>query len=164
MKKRDVESFKQQRQDAEYVVSHAKWQRSRGRNPSEPYRGEKNPRKALALALQVMEFVWTRRAVSNIHVFKPAGKYDKGGVTVLTPSNIDDRYENRYSEGYTEGSGYRDNPFQYLSAAPVSPHYGIVDLWSRFRNVTVFIKINDWLLEVSPDGVTASDGHFTKLA
>lgn len=36
----------------QYAVAHAKWRRSRGRNPSEPYGREKNPKKALALALK----------------------------------------------------------------------------------------------------------------
>jgi len=34
-----------------HVVTHAKWQRSRGRNPSEPYGEHRNPRKALSAAL-----------------------------------------------------------------------------------------------------------------
>ena len=114
-------------------------------------------------------FAEIRRVAPPIHVFKPASKYDKGGVTVLEPQEHDTRYEDRrYSEGvtqsYTKGDGSRTNPYTYLSAAPVSAHYGIVDLWSRFRNETVFIKVNDWLLEVGPEGVTASDGHFTKLS
>lgn len=37
---------------AEYVVAHAKWQKSRGRNPSESYKSNGNPRQALALALE----------------------------------------------------------------------------------------------------------------
>lgn len=34
-----------------YIVAHACFQNKRGKNPSEPYRGEFNPRKALLLAL-----------------------------------------------------------------------------------------------------------------
>lgn len=34
-----------------YIVEHARYQSSRGKNPSEPYKGELNPRKALELAL-----------------------------------------------------------------------------------------------------------------
>jgi hypothetical protein len=114
-------------------------------------------------------FAEIRRAAPPIHVFKPESKYDKGGVTVLEPKKHDTRYDDRrYSEGatesYTEGDGSRENPYRYLSAAPVSAHYETVDLWSRFRDEAVFIKINDWLLEVSPEGVTASDDTFTKLA
>ena len=114
-------------------------------------------------------FAEIRRAAPPIHVFKTADEHDKGGVTVLNPQDQDARHEDRrYSEGttvsYTKGTGGRESPYQYLSAAPVSSHYGVVDLWSRFRDEAVFIKINDWLLEVSPEGVTASDGHFTRLA
>lgn len=53
MKKHDVNKF--HRQTAEYVVMHARWQRSRGRNESESYRSERNPRKAVALALKDLE-------------------------------------------------------------------------------------------------------------
>ena len=35
---------------ARSIVVHALWRRSRGRNPSEPYRGCLNPRQALRLA------------------------------------------------------------------------------------------------------------------
>jgi hypothetical protein len=37
--------------NALYVVIHAMFQRSRGKNPSEPYKGERNPFKALKLAI-----------------------------------------------------------------------------------------------------------------
>lgn len=37
--------------DAVDVILHGQWQRSRGRNPSESYKGECNPRKAYELAL-----------------------------------------------------------------------------------------------------------------
>lgn len=36
----------------EYVIGHARWQKSRNRQPSVSYRGEYNPKKALALAIQ----------------------------------------------------------------------------------------------------------------
>ncbi len=112
-----------------------------------------------------MTFAEILRAVPNIHVFGPASKFDQGGVTVLTLNdNVDTRYKDRqYSEDYTKGDGSRENPFRYKSAAPVSAYYGVVDLWFRFRDQPVFIKVNDWLLEVSPEGVTAMDGHFTRL-
>lgn len=110
-------------------------------------------------------FAEIRRAAPPIHVFEPTSKRNKGGVTVLEPKDCDAEYEDRrYSEDYTEGDGSRTNPYMYLSAAPVSPHYGIVDLWSRFRDKAAFIKVNNWLLEVRPEGVIASDGYFTKLS
>ncbi len=39
---------------AEEVVAHAKWRRSRGRNPSMSFVGERNPRKALSAAEAVI--------------------------------------------------------------------------------------------------------------
>lgn len=50
MKKRFVNQFN--RKTAEYIVAHAKWQRSRSRNPSESYKDKTNAREALALALE----------------------------------------------------------------------------------------------------------------
>jgi len=93
-------------------------------------------------------FAEIRRRVPNIHVFKAKG--EGAGVTILTPSNTDARYEGRrYGEGYTEGIGSREYPFTYLSAAPVSPYYAIIDLWYGCRglarqNPAVFICVNDW--------------------
>jgi hypothetical protein len=40
----------------EYVVLHGQWARSRGRNPSTEFLGEKNPRRALALAARLAHF------------------------------------------------------------------------------------------------------------
>ena len=108
-----------------------------------------------------MPFSEIRRAVPKIHVFEPG---DKGGVTLLEPQESDERHEiRRYGEGYVEGDGSRKNPYRYLSAAPVSPHYIVVDLWLMFRDAVAYIQANDWLLEVAPEGVTALDGHFTKF-
>lgn len=42
---------------AEQVVAHAAWQRSRGRNPSMFFLGQRNPRKALALACSVIRTI-----------------------------------------------------------------------------------------------------------
>jgi hypothetical protein len=114
-----------------------------------------------------MDFGKIRRSTPSIHVFCATG-----GVTLLRPGNEDQRYENRqYSSDFTKGNGDKDYPFQYRNAAPVSPHYAIIDLWLGFRDrtmqanaQTIFIKINHWLLQIGPDGVTAADGHFTKLA
>ncbi len=60
MKKSMVVKWKNRsgKKTATYVVAHAKWQKSRGRRPSESYCREKNPQKALDLAhreLQVLE-------------------------------------------------------------------------------------------------------------
>lgn len=111
------------------------------------------------------QFAKIRQAAPSIHVFRPAGRFDEGGVTVLKRQDDDAQYDSRpYSKDYVKGDGTREKPYRYLSAAPVSPHYAVVDLWYRFCSKTVFIEVNGWLLAVSPEGVTAADGRFTKLA
>lgn len=104
-----------------------------------------------------------RKNVPSIHVFTRE-ELNKG-VTLLEPRNYDDRYDDQpYSYGYTEGDGSRRKPYTYKSAAPVSPHYAIVDLWLMFRSHgQVFIQVNTWLLELRQEGVVAEDGHYTKL-
>ncbi|MCA9364893.1 MAG: hypothetical protein KC736_03310 [Candidatus Moranbacteria bacterium] len=53
MKKQDVEFWRLRgNREREYIVAHGYWQRQRGRNPSLPYKGEKNPKKALKMALK----------------------------------------------------------------------------------------------------------------
>lgn len=39
---------------AEFVIEHARWQQSRGRNPSEPFKHIRDPRKAFELASRVV--------------------------------------------------------------------------------------------------------------
>lgn len=52
MKKARVEEFYSW--SAEYVIAHALWRKSRGRpHPTMSYRGERNPRKALVLAIKM---------------------------------------------------------------------------------------------------------------
>jgi len=51
MKKAEITQFYPW--SAEYVVAHALWRKSRGRRPSMSYRGERNPRKALCLAIRM---------------------------------------------------------------------------------------------------------------
>lgn len=148
--------LKKNGQVAEYTVEHAKWKKSRGRNPSQSYRGEKNPRKALAIACVAMEFVALRRSIPSIYVFDKKAR-------VLTQRPWDEEYEFPYGNNYIEGDGSYENPYCYGVAAPVSPHYGLVHLWYRFHKKGTFIKANDWTLEASPEGVTASDGTFTKF-
>jgi len=57
MKKKDVQSLRNYRGEktAEYVFAHAKWQRSRNREPSESYKEESNPKLALALATKELK-------------------------------------------------------------------------------------------------------------
>lgn len=55
MKKKQVNALAQG--SPEYVIAHASWRRKRGRQPSVAYLKERNPRKALALAKQVIALV-----------------------------------------------------------------------------------------------------------
>lgn len=109
-------------------------------------------------------FAEVRRAAPDIYVSD-----SDGHPSLLKPGKNDDQEtDHRVSEGTedndrTMGDGSRDNPYRCRGASSVSPHYMIVDLWSRFREETAFIQVNRWLLETSFDGVTSSDGHFTKL-
>lgn len=72
---------------------------------------------------------------------------------------------NPYSEDFTIGDGSKDNPFEYQSAAPVSPHYAIVDLWYHFASEggPTYIRANDWLFLANTEGVISGDGIFTRL-
>ena len=55
-----------------YIVAHAKYQHYRGRNPSESYKGELNPRKALLLAL------------AELRTFEPmCGSYIPASITEM---------------------------------------------------------------------------------
>jgi len=58
---------------AEYVIAHAIWQKSRGRMPSMPYRGVRNPKKALALAKIMIKDTQFNDVVIR--------KADKGSIT-----------------------------------------------------------------------------------
>jgi hypothetical protein len=52
---------------AEMVVAHAKWQHSRGRNPSMSFVGQRNPRRALAFAISVIKsYKWIKLADSIV--------------------------------------------------------------------------------------------------
>ena len=101
-----------------------------------------------------------RRQISGIHVFN-----DFEGVTIVTRKPLDAEYEmRRYADHFIEGCGSRKDPYRYRGAAPVSPHFAIIDLWFEFHIHTgVFIQANDWMLKVERDGVRAADGCLTRL-
>jgi len=81
--------------------------------------------------------------------------------TVSDAKYFNRRYNGRSSDG--DGTSIRC-PITYC-AAPVSPHYAIVDLWFELRNrkERVIIEVNDWLLQVTHEGVIAENGQFTRL-
>jgi len=111
-----------------------------------------------------------RRAVPSIHVYKRIGGGGAFEVSILIPQDRDETHnDQRWSERYTVGDGSKKNPYTYESVVDVSPHYAVIDLWYQFRDVAmrtrdpVYITVNDWVLRVGSEGVTAEDGHFTKL-
>lgn len=113
-----------------------------------------------------------RRSVSSIHVFKPTKGKDPARATDLVSSRFDDRTYRvrRRGHDFIGGDGSKLNPYTYKGAASVSPYYAIIDLWMEFRDRAraagappIFIKVNDWVLQIGPEGVTAEDGHFSKL-
>jgi hypothetical protein len=54
--KNKKKKFREFPQDSpEYVLLHARWRISRGKRPSSAFMEERNPRKALELAIQAME-------------------------------------------------------------------------------------------------------------
>ncbi len=106
----------------------------------------------------------TQARAPNIHASH------KGQTTTLKPDHVYDarRRHRRYSKGstgqpYERGSGTRRDPYMYLSAASVSAHYGVVDLWYGHRDRQCYIQINDWLFQVTPEGVIAEDGVLTRI-
>lgn len=114
-------------------------------------------------------FMSVRKNVPVIHVFQ--NEDEIGKVTFLKPSSTDRRHCRRPSSyvGMT-GIGTKENPFQLQGAADVSPHYTIIDLWHHYHYLTsgpiartVYIKVNDWILEVLPTGVRAQDGVETRF-
>lgn len=91
------------------------------------------------------------------------------GVRKLTRQATDAEYEVKEGGSFqfsVEGNGTRDKPYRYIGPAPVSPYYGIIDLWFRYhftKGGEVFIQVDDWILVVVPKGVVATDGHYTKF-
>lgn len=102
--------------------------------------------------------------------------HEKTGVTMLVPSEKETNTEEmlrhiRYSEKIAIGTGSREQPYEYECALDVSPYYAVIDLWLHFNMLArirkhsnkTFVRVNDWIFSVEQKGVTAEDGHFTKL-
>jgi hypothetical protein len=110
-----------------------------------------------------------RATVPRIHVFKPhrEGEFP-GEATVLMPNSIDATYGDSQLT-VVSGSGTLKDPFGG-PASGQSPHRAIISLWYTFYERTqgksaapIFIEVSNWVLQVGPEGVTAADGHFTRL-
>jgi hypothetical protein len=91
--------------------------------------------------------------------------------TVLHPQPGDDTKPS-YAPGYVDGTGAINNPFRYRSAADVSPHFALVDLWLAYRPDNdddpqqTWAQANTWLVRLTPEGIEASEAGtrwFTKL-
>lgn len=63
---KSVLSQQHEQGSAEQVVAHAAWKRSRGRNSSMSFVGERNPRKALALANSVIRAAQHTKLINSI--------------------------------------------------------------------------------------------------
>lgn len=108
-----------------FVVAHARYQRSRGKNPSEPYKGERNPFKALRLAhddLRIYEpmcgswipaSIATMSAIAKLSNQEVTGKFNDVSVTAdpTTPASVlVARWEtetNRQREEYRKSPKYQ---------------------------------------------------------
>lgn len=121
-------------------------------------------------AFKEASFAEIRQSIPTILIFTTGNPGTRGEVKFLVPGNIDCQYEQgrRYSKNCIEGEGTRLCPYGYSVAAPVSPHYAIIDLWFEFRKQAesrpIFIQVNGWLLRVLPQGVEAENGGFTKIS
>lgn len=98
---------------------------------------------------------------------------DANGITKLRKGERDTYYiqnDYRFSHSSAIGDGHRETPFEYGHACDISPYYSLIELWLRFCHIAfqrprghTFIRTNDFLFVVEPDGITAEDGHFTKF-
>lgn len=105
-----------------------------------------------------------RKQVPKIHVCS-----EQEGARILTRQPTDAEYEAKEGGSFrfsVEGNGTRSKPYRYTGPASVSPYFGIIDLWFRYRFTqggVVFIQVDDWILVVMPNGVVSRDGYYTKF-
>lgn len=91
---------------------------------------------------------------------------DSSDLKSFSPNYMDEQYHHRPYAGdkFIEGRGTKNYPYSYISAAPISPHYCIIDLWFHLRHRgNVMIEVNDELFELQSTGVKSSHGCFTRL-
>lgn len=96
---------------AAYVVAHARWKRSRGRNPSLPYGNEKNPLNALALAKLDLETDRARHALAKTMNRRKGARYS---------SNMDGLAAFGFLINAMGGGGDRDQSFPHSDAEELS--------------------------------------------
>ncbi len=103
-----------------------------------------------------------RCAVSGIYVNNA-----ENGDIILRPKDNDllQSYRRDKINIQITGDGSESNPYRYLYPVRVSEHFAVVDLWYRFHNHrSMYIEVNNWLLQVIPNGVISEDGHMTRIS
>jgi len=105
-----------------YVVAHARRQRTRGKNPSEPYRDHRNPRRALEAARKDLEIYEAMAGdyipmaiVRMLAIAKLAEQSVRGtfnGVEIIaTPTSLSATLVNQFhAEQERQGEEYRKSP------------------------------------------------------
>lgn len=117
--------FQEGEKTASYIVAHARWQMSRGRRPSESYRGERNPRKALSLAREevMSNLEYGVQVKTNKHLF------DTRGI-LIAQKHLDVRTPNKkgFVTGWVPGHGgdvwwvmHRDNTVGVYATKEFTP-------------------------------------------
>ncbi|MEK7089281.1 MAG: hypothetical protein AAB920_00495 [Patescibacteria group bacterium] len=117
---------------------------------------------------------YLKMTIADVVAFAPEIHATKtNGTTKLRQGQKDAYYiknDYRFSHSSAIGDGHRESPFEYGHAQDISPYYSLIDLWLRFCHVAfrraeghTFIRANDFLFVVEPDGITAEDGGFTKF-
>jgi len=128
-------------------------------------RGETAMSKKPLLPTRELDLEAIQRELPLITVFK------------ITPFQDMERYKlerdvtrDRYQQEdltFVGGHGTKSSPYGEVAVKDVTPHCGIVNLWLTFRETSyqrrVFIEVNDYVLQVTPKGVIALDGTFTRL-
>jgi len=111
-----------------------------------------------------LTFASVQSEVPSIHVYRV-----EGGGTEVEKQQSDPSVSDHPSR-HTRGTGTRRNPYCYRGVNPPSAHYRIVHLWLKLRPTVeeewtrgIYIRVNDWLLQLTPEGVTAEDSQRTRL-
>lgn len=116
----------------------------------------KKPRKT-ALA-----FPAVRKSIPVIHAFC------SGDRAYLPPTLKDYDFENQLDDLQIEGKGTVKDPYRLPDRSwHFSPHFAIVFFWYRLRGrkrkSPIVIKVSKWTFTLTPEGVIAEDGVFTRL-
>ena len=123
MKKSQVNAFQiSGYKTAEYVITHAIWQKSRGRNPSEGYGPERNPAKALnqayaELAIYIAsagqhlaKAVFEMIAVANLTKRSCTTQFNDITITVLPGGSLEAVMENFRIKTDQQNLAYQNSP------------------------------------------------------